>query len=142
MLDSNVLCPVSAVTSNKQLSSFLQAQPPNLAPHMVRICEAAATPLMGGVRVTRSLQENAAITLGRAAWACPAQVAPLLPHFLGPWCNALRNVKDDLEKEDAFRGLVAVVRENPRASLSSFAAVAGGQLAGDSAEQSAETGGL
>jgi hypothetical protein len=52
----------------------LQANPATLAPYIVRICEAAATPLMGGVRVSRSLQENAAITLGRAAMVCPDQV--------------------------------------------------------------------
>jgi hypothetical protein len=45
-----------------------------VAPHIVSICEAAATPLMGSVRVSRSLQENAAITLGRAAMVCPDQV--------------------------------------------------------------------
>jgi hypothetical protein len=52
----------------------LQANPATLAPYIVRICEAAATPLMGGVRVSRSLQENAALTLGRAAMVCPDQV--------------------------------------------------------------------
>lgn len=92
---------------------------------MVRICEAAATPLMGGVRVSRSLQENAAITLGRAAWVCTDQVAPLVPHFLGPWCNALRNLRDDVEKEQAFRGLVAVVHKQPEVAVNSFPALAG-----------------
>eukprot|EP00882_Tetradesmus_deserticola_P012812 GHRQ01013578.1.p1 GENE.GHRQ01013578.1~~GHRQ01013578.1.p1 ORF type:complete len:146 (+),score=52.95 GHRQ01013578.1:220-657(+) len=91
---------------------------------MVRIAEAAATPLMGGVRVSRSLQENAAITLGRAAMVCPNQLAPLLPHFLGPWCNALRNVRDDHEKEQAFRGLVAVVHKTPEPAVTSFPAFA------------------
>jgi hypothetical protein len=33
---------------------------------------------MGGVRVSRSLQENAAISLGRAAMVCPDQVGDLL----------------------------------------------------------------
>jgi hypothetical protein len=44
-------------------------------PHMLRICEAAATPLMGSVRVSRSLKENAAISLGRAAMVCPEQAS-------------------------------------------------------------------
>ena len=51
-----------------------QAPPASLLPHVVRICEAAATPLMGSVRVSRSLQENGAITLGRTAMVCPDQV--------------------------------------------------------------------
>lgn len=54
------------------------------------------------------------------------QVAPLLGHFLGPWCNALRNVRDDYEKEQAFRGLVAVVHKAPEPAVTSFAALASG----------------
>jgi hypothetical protein len=52
-------------------------------------------------------------------------VAPLVPHFLSPWCAALRNIRDDLEKEQAFRGLLAVVHKAPEAAVSSFAALAG-----------------
>ncbi|WIA22073.1 hypothetical protein OEZ85_004416 [Tetradesmus obliquus] len=103
---------------------MIKANPATLAPYIVRVCEAAATPLMGGVRVSRSLQENAAISLGRAAMVCPDQVAPLLPHFLGPWCNALRNIRDDYEKEQAFRGLVAVVHKTPEPAVTAFPAFA------------------
>ncbi|KAF8063844.1 TRN1 [Scenedesmus sp. PABB004] len=103
---------------------MIKAHPSALAPHVTRVCEAAATPLMGGVRVSRSLQENAAITLGRAAMMCPDQVSPLLPHFLSPWCAALRNIRDDLEKEQAFRGLVAVVTQAPEAAVNAFAPLA------------------
>jgi hypothetical protein len=39
------------------------------------------------IRVSKSLVENATITLGRLAGACPAQVAPALPSFLAPWCE-------------------------------------------------------
>ncbi len=35
--------------------------------------------------VLRSLVENAAITTGRVAWVCPEPLAPLAPHFIGPW---------------------------------------------------------
>jgi hypothetical protein len=52
------------------------------------------------------------------------QVAPLLPHFLGPWCNALRNIRDDYEKEQAFRGLVAVVHKTPEPAVTAFPALA------------------
>eukprot|EP00775_Hariotina_reticulata_P001226 gene1226-1564_t len=104
---------------------MVKAAPASLAPHMMRICEAAATPLMGSVRVSRSLKENAAISLGRAAMMCPEQVASVVPHFLGPWCSALRNIRDDLEKEQAFRGLLAVVHKAPEAAVAAFAALAG-----------------
>ena len=54
-----------------------------------------------------------AITLGRVAWVCPGQIAPHLAHFVGPWCNALRSIRDDVEKEHAFSGLCALLRANP-----------------------------
>ncbi|GAB4816534.1 hypothetical protein N2152v2_003580 [Parachlorella kessleri] len=68
----------------------------------------------------RSLVENAAITTGRVGWVCPEPLAPLAPHFLGPWCSALRGVRDDVEKEHAFMGLCAVLRLNPQGALPSF----------------------
>lgn len=54
-----------------------------------------------------------AITLGRVAWVCPGQIAPHLAHFVGPWCSALRSIRDDVEKEHAFLGLCALLRANP-----------------------------
>ena len=43
----------------------------------------------------------------------PWAVAPHLVHFVGPWCNALRSIRDDVEKEHAFLGLCALLRANP-----------------------------
>lgn len=54
-----------------------------------------------------------------------SQVAPLLGHFATPWCNALRNIRDDLEKEQAFRGLLSVVQRAPESAVEAFTAVAG-----------------
>ena len=56
---------------------------------------------------------RSAITLGRIAWMCPEPLAPHLEHFTGPWCTALRTVRDDVEKEHAFLGLTALLRINP-----------------------------
>lgn len=55
-----------------------------------------------------------AITLGRLAWICPEPIAPHLEHFIAPWCQALRTVRDDVEKEHAFLGLAALLRLNAR----------------------------
>ena len=44
---------------------------------------------------------------------CPGQIAPHLAHFVGPWCSALRSIRDDVEKEHAFSGLCALLRANP-----------------------------
>jgi transportin-1 len=68
----------------------------------------------------KSLLENSAITLGRLGWVCPDVVAPHLNHFMQPWCDVLCGIRDDFEKEDAFRGLCAMVRANPQLAVSSL----------------------
>ncbi|XP_022769253.1 transportin-1-like isoform X2 [Durio zibethinus] len=70
--------------------------------------------------VNRSLVENSAITLGRLAWVCPEIVSPHMEHFMQEWCNALSMIRDDIEKEDAFHGLCAIVRTNPSGALNSL----------------------
>ncbi|OAY50523.1 transportin-1 isoform X2 [Manihot esculenta] len=70
--------------------------------------------------LNRSLVENSAITLGRLAWVCPELVSPHMEHFMQPWCAALSMIRDDVEKEDAFRGLCAIVRLNPSGALNSL----------------------
>ncbi|XP_020550313.1 transportin-1-like isoform X1 [Sesamum indicum] len=70
--------------------------------------------------LNKSLIENSAITLGRLAWVCPELVSPHMEHFMQPWCIALSMIRDDIEKEDAFRGLCAMVRTNPSGALNSL----------------------
>ncbi|KAK6915084.1 Importin-beta, N-terminal domain [Dillenia turbinata] len=70
--------------------------------------------------LNKSLIENSAITLGRLAWVCPDLLSPHMEHFMQPWCAALSMIRDDIEKEDAFRGLCAMVRANPSGALSSL----------------------
>lgn len=68
----------------------------------------------------RSLKENAAITLGRLAFVAPDLVATHAEHFLGGWCTALRGVRDDIEKEQAFVGLASVLKLNPQSASNCF----------------------
>ncbi|XP_047310116.1 transportin-1-like [Impatiens glandulifera] len=70
--------------------------------------------------LNKSLVENSAITLGRLAWVCPEIVSPHMEHFMQPWCIALSMIRDDIEKEDAFRGLCAMVRANPSGAINSL----------------------
>ncbi|CAN1276351.1 TRN1 [Linum perenne] len=70
--------------------------------------------------LNKSLVENTSITLGRLAWVCPELVSPHMEHFMQPWCIALSMIRDDVEKEDAFRGLCAMIRANPSGGLSSL----------------------
>ena len=43
----------------------------------------------------------------------PALVAPLLPDFAQAWCQALYEIRDNEEKDSAFRGLCTLVQTNP-----------------------------
>ncbi|VDN45076.1 unnamed protein product [Gongylonema pulchrum] len=68
----------------------------------------------------KTLLENTAITLGRLGISCAIEVAPFLPQFIRPWCLALRNIRDNEEKESAFRGLCNMISLNPAGVLAEF----------------------
>ncbi|KAG9147491.1 hypothetical protein Leryth_007294 [Lithospermum erythrorhizon] len=70
--------------------------------------------------LNKSLLENSAITLGRLAWVCPELVSPHMEHFMQAWCLALTMIRDDTEKEEAFRGLCAMVKTNPSGGVNSI----------------------
>ncbi|KAF7639288.1 Importin N-terminal domain-containing protein [Meloidogyne graminicola] len=68
----------------------------------------------------KTLLENTAITLGRFGLFCSAEVSQFLPDFIRPWCLALRNVRDNEEKESAFRGLCLMINCNPQGVAAYF----------------------
>lgn len=68
----------------------------------------------------RSILENSAITLGRVAWVAADALAPHLEIFVWHWCNVLRSIRDDIEKEHAFLGLCRLLRLNPKGALNAF----------------------
>jgi transportin-1 len=94
-----------------------------LQPVATAIVERLVPILAASTSLPRSILENSAITLGRVTWKCPAAIAPHLRHFLGPWCAALRTIRDDVEKEHAFHGLFAMLQINPQDGLQCFALV-------------------
>lgn len=61
----------------------------------------------------KTLLENTAITIGRMGLVCPNLVAPLLDQFVRPWCTSLRNIRDNDEKDSAFRGMCHMISVNP-----------------------------
>jgi transportin-1 len=71
-------------------------------------------------QLNKSLLENTAITLGRMGLILPEDVAPRLDSFASPTLSALRNIRDDPDKEHAFSGMNALIRLNPTAILSCF----------------------
>ncbi|GBE80766.1 Importin subunit beta-2 [Sparassis crispa] len=70
-------------------------------------------PILLHPRAPRSLHENAAVSIGRIGLMHPTLVAPLLPEFAQAWCQALYEIRDNEEKDSAFRGLCTLVQSNP-----------------------------
>jgi transportin-1 len=61
----------------------------------------------------KSLTENAAVTIGRIGLVQPEAVAPHLESFAQAWCAALIDIKDNEEKDSAFRGFCTLIQTNP-----------------------------
>lgn len=70
-------------------------------------------PILLHPKAPRSLHENAAVSIGRIGLMHPSMVAPLLPDFAQAWCQALYEIRDNEEKDSAFRGLCTLVQTNP-----------------------------
>jgi transportin-1 len=61
-----------------------------------------------------TLMENTAITIGRIAWACPQVVGAHLHVYIKHWCLAMRNIRANEEKHQAFNGICRAIMTNPR----------------------------
>uniref|UniRef100_A0AAY4AS33 Transportin-1 n=1 Tax=Denticeps clupeoides TaxID=299321 RepID=A0AAY4AS33_9TELE len=68
----------------------------------------------------KTLLENTAITIGRLGYVCPQEVAPMLQQFIRPWCTSLRNIRDNEEKDSAFRGICTMITVNPGGVVQDF----------------------
>merc|ERR1719322_810933 len=68
----------------------------------------------------KTLLENTAITIGRMGLVCPQIVAPSLHQFVRPWCTSLRNIRDNDEKDSAFRGMCQMISVNPAGVVPDF----------------------
>ncbi|VDL19318.1 unnamed protein product [Hymenolepis diminuta] len=68
----------------------------------------------------KTLHENAAITIGRLGYVCPQQISSFLPLFIRAWCLSLRNIRDNEEKDSAFRGICNVITLNPQGVINDF----------------------
>ncbi|NXV72270.1 TNPO2 protein, partial [Atlantisia rogersi] len=67
-----------------------------------------------------SLPLPPAITIGRLGFVCPQEVAPMLQQFIRPWCTSLRNIRDNEEKDSAFRGICVMIGVNPGGVVQDF----------------------
>ncbi|XP_035907928.1 transportin-1 [Anopheles stephensi] len=69
--------------------------------------------IINNVNTPKTLLENTAITIGRLGLVCPVEVAPSLQQFVRQWCSSLRNIRDNEEKDSAFRGMCQMITVNP-----------------------------
>ncbi|EGO00771.1 hypothetical protein SERLA73DRAFT_105148 [Serpula lacrymans var. lacrymans S7.3] len=70
-------------------------------------------PILLHPKAPRSLHENAAVSIGRIGLMHPSLVAPHLSEFAQAWCQALYEIRDNEEKDSAFRGFCILVQTNP-----------------------------
>nr|CAH7748912.1 unnamed protein product [Callosobruchus chinensis] len=80
--------------------------------HLIDIINRPNTP--------KTLLENTAITIGRLGYVCPHDVAPMLHQFVRQWCISLRNIRDNEEKDSAFRGMCQMIQVNPAGVVTDF----------------------
>jgi len=129
----------------KHLNVFLPLLTQNLNPNHVSVCNNAIwaigeiavqigaeiqpfvliilEPLISIINrqnTTKTLLENTAITIGRLGLVCPTEVSSQLSRFVRPWCIALRNIRDNEEKDSAFRGICNMIVLNPLAVTNEF----------------------
>jgi len=76
--------------------------------------------LINKQNLNQNLSENTAITIGRLGFVCPDIIAPHLEEFVQNWCLILRNMRDDYEKDSAFRGLCKMIKINPGGVVKHF----------------------
>ncbi|KAF1379394.1 hypothetical protein PFLUV_G00175610 [Perca fluviatilis] len=95
-----------------QMGAEMQPYVGMVLPHLVEIINRPNTP--------KTLLENTAITIGRLGYVCPQEVAPQLQQFIRPWCTSLRNIRDNEEKDSAFRGICVMIGVNPAGVVQDF----------------------
>ncbi|KAK3816263.1 MAG: armadillo-type protein [Benniella sp.] len=78
-------------------------------------------PLLTNETTPRTLLDNSAITIGRLGLVCPQLVGPHLEAFAEAWCHTCRTIRDNDEKDTAFRGLCAMIQVNPQGLIKSLA---------------------
>ncbi|CAD5125177.1 DgyrCDS13420 [Dimorphilus gyrociliatus] len=95
-----------------KMENDIQPFVPIVLPHLVQIINRPNTP--------KTLLENTAITIGRLGLVCPEEVAPSLQHFIRQWCTSLRNIRDNDEKDSAFRGMCNMINVNAAGIVHDF----------------------
>jgi transportin-1 len=85
-----------------------------LAPYIDRLLHQLGN-ILTTSNVPQSLNENAAIALGRLGISCHQQLAPHLANFAPTFLQIMRGVQWTDEKGHSYKGFVNVVLDNPQA---------------------------
>ncbi|KAK5167910.1 hypothetical protein LTR04_006969 [Oleoguttula sp. CCFEE 6159] len=85
-----------------------------MAPFVDQLLEKLAT-ILFNAKVPESLNENAAIALGRMSIECPQQLAPHLASFAPSFIRSIHRVDWTDEKGQALKGFVQMILNNPEA---------------------------
>ncbi|XP_075217364.1 transportin 1 [Lycorma delicatula] len=127
------------------ISEFIPILGQNLNPELISVCNNATwaigeisiklgeemrpyiphvlqqlTEIINKPNTPKTLLENTAITIGRLGYVCPHDVAPMLQQFVRQWCMSLRNIRDNEEKDSAFRGMCQMITVNPAGIVPDF----------------------
>ena len=102
---------MSSELQHKQFVKFILDDPEFV--QWVNPLIARLIPILLHPKAPRSLHENAAVSIGRIGLMHPGMVAPHLPEFAQPWCQALHEIRDNDEKDSAYRGFCTLVQVNP-----------------------------
>lgn len=92
---------------------------PEMQPYIVLVLHQLVE-IINRPNTPKTLLENTAITIGRLGYVCPQEVAPMLQQFIRPWCTSLRNIRDNEEKDSAFRGICTMISVNPGGVVQDF----------------------
>uniref|UniRef100_A0AAY5KQD7 Transportin-1 n=1 Tax=Esox lucius TaxID=8010 RepID=A0AAY5KQD7_ESOLU len=95
------------------IADFMPILGTNLNPELISVCN-NATWAIGEISI------QMAITIGRLGYVCPQEVSPVLQQFIRPWCTSLRNIRDNEEKDSAFRGICTMISVNPGGVVQDF----------------------
>lgn len=108
----------STAPGKRQLD--MSALAPVVLPSLVQIMTMAQRDVQNQSYRFATLMENTGITLGRLGLVCPQIVGAQLRQFIKPWCMALRNIRDNEEKIQAFQGICQVISANPHGAAPHF----------------------
>ena len=89
-------------------------QGPGMSPYVENLFTKLAM-IMLNENVPESLNENAAIALGRLGIGCHEQLAPQLANFAAPFLKSMQKVDWTDEKGHAYKGFGQIVLHNPQA---------------------------